>query len=80
MHWTPVAPFGHITLIPIEPVYYLTNSANAKFIVVDLTPPAPKSSIYLSRGMNTKNYTTEEIFRRCDVFAINWRNANITYY
>jgi hypothetical protein len=58
---------GYTILIPSEPVYSLTNSANAKFIVVDLTPPAPKSSIYLSRGMNTKNYTTEEIFRRCDV-------------
>jgi hypothetical protein len=30
--------------------------------------------------MNSKNYTTEEVFRRCEVFAINWRNANITYY
>jgi hypothetical protein len=47
------------------------DSANAKFIVVDLTPPAPKSSTYLSRGMHTKNYTTEEVFRRCEVFAIN---------
>jgi hypothetical protein len=66
-----VAPFGHIILIPSEPVYSLANSANAKFIVVDLTPPAPKSSIYLSQGMNSKNYTTEEVFRRCEVFAIN---------
>ena len=63
--------YSHIIFIPSEPFYSLTNSGNAKFIVVDLTPPAPKSSIYLSRGMNTNNYTTEEVFRRCDVFAIN---------
>jgi hypothetical protein len=26
------------------------------------------------------NGIVEEVFRRCEVFAISWRNANITYY
>jgi hypothetical protein len=38
--------------------------------------------IYHSRGQHTNNYTIEEVFTstRYDVFSINRRNANITYY
>ena len=64
-----VAPFGHIILIPSQPVFALTplccmlsgEATNTNLIVFGLTQPGLEHTIYRTRGEHANNYTTDVV-------------------
>ena len=64
-----VHPLGHIILIPSQPVFALSPSCcmlsgkatNTDFIVVGLTRPGLKSTIYDTLGEHANHYATDAV-------------------
>ena len=62
-----VAPFGHIILIPSQPVFALSpwgyvlsgEAMNTNFIVFGPTRPGLEPAIYRTRGEHTNHYATD---------------------
>ena len=82
-----VAPLGHLILIPSRPVFVLSPSCcvlsgeakDTNFIVLDLTRPGLKPTIYHTPGEDANHYVTDAIQNK-DVYDCNIRYIITTLY
>jgi hypothetical protein len=79
-----VALLGHIILIPSQPVFSLSpqccvlsgEATNTNVIVVGLTLPGLKRTIYRTRGEHANNYTTDMVSMKWII----WKERNVDKY